>query len=191
MRLRDRVAIITGGASGIGRETCLLFAREGARVVIADFDTVAGQAVEAEIRELGGAGYFQRVDVTDKNATQAMVDNTVALFGKADILINNAGIIKDNMLTKLSTEDWDQVIAVNLTGVFNCTQAVVPVMVAQGYGRIVNCSSVVGLYGNFGQTNYAATKAGVIGMTKSWAKTMIKTPNNQEFDAESLVGLNL
>ncbi len=172
MRLKDKVAIITGGARGIGKEAGLLFLREGARVVVADFDGSAGEALEKEIRELGGEGYFYQVDVTDRNQTQAMVDNVMERFGRVDILINNAGITRDGILTKLNQEEWNQVIAVNLTGVFNCTQAVVQVMVSQGYGRVINASSVVGLYGNYGQTNYAATKAGVIGMTKSWAKEL-------------------
>ena len=172
MRLKDKVTIITGGARGIGKETGLLFLKEGARVVVADFDRSAGEAMEKEIKELGGVGYFYQVDVTDRKQTQAMIENVLERFGRVDILINNAGITRDGVLTKLKEEEWEQVIAVNLTGVFNCTQAVVQVMLSQGYGRVINTSSVVGLYGNFGQTNYAATKAGVIGMTKSWAKEL-------------------
>lgn len=172
MHLRDKVAIITGGARGIGKETGLLFLREGARIVVADFDRSAGEAMEKEIRELGGEGYFFQVDVTDRKQTQAMVENVLERFGRIDILINNAGITRDGFLTKLNEEEWEQVIAVNLTGVFHCTQAVVQVMISQGYGRVINASSVVGVYGNYGQTNYAATKSGVIGMTKSWAKEL-------------------
>lgn len=172
MRLMNKVTIITGGARGIGKETGLLFLREGARVVIADFDRSAGEAMEKEINELGGEGYFYQVDVTDRKQTQAMVENVMERFGRVDILINNAGITRDGFLTKLNEEEWEQVIAVNLTGVFNCTQAVVQVMINQGYGRVINASSVVGVYGNYGQTNYAATKSGVIGMTKSWAKEL-------------------
>ena len=172
MRLKDKVAIVTGGAKGIGKETALLFLREGARVVVADLERSAGEATAREMQELGGEGFFQAVDVTDEEQTQAMVDNAVARFGRVDILINNAGITSDAFLTKITSQQWEKVMAVNLTGVFNCTKAVAAVMIAQGYGRVINASSVVGLYGNMGQTNYAATKAGVIGLTKSWAKEL-------------------
>lgn len=170
MRLKDKVAVITGGARGIGKETGLLFLREGARVVVADFDRSAGEAMEKEIQDLGGEGYFYQVDVADRKHCQALVENVMERYGRIDILINNAGITRDGTLTKLKEEEWEQVIAVNLTGVFHCTQAVIQVMLNQGYGRVINASSVVGVYGNYGQTNYAATKSGVIGMTKSWAK---------------------
>lgn len=172
MRLKDKVALITGGARGIGRETALLFMKEGAKVVIADFDEVAGQAMEEEMSKLGGEGFFVPVNVADHTQAMSMVKAVVDRYGRVDILINNAGITRDGFLTKTSPEQWEQVIAVNLTGVFNCTQAVATVMLAQGSGRIINASSVVGLYGNIGQTNYAATKAGVIGMTRSWAKEL-------------------
>ena len=172
MRLKDKVAIITGGAHGIGKETARLFAREGAKVVLADFAAAAGEAAAQEIRAEGGEALFFPVNVTDLNQVQAMVDGTVEKFGRIDILVNNAGITRDAFLTKMSPEQWEQVIAVNLTGVFNCTRAVAPVMIGQGSGRILNAASVVGLYGNLGQTNYAATKAGVIGMTRTWAREL-------------------
>ncbi len=172
MRLKDKVAIITGGARGIGRETALLFAREGAKVAIGDFDREAGAATVQEICQMGGEALFFSVDVTDIKQVQLMVDGTLGGFGRIDILVNNAGITRDAFLTKMTPEQWNQVIAVNLTGVFNCTRAVVPVMISQGSGRILNAASVVGLYGNMGQTNYAATKAGVIGMTRTWAKEL-------------------
>ncbi len=172
MRLKDKVAIVTGGARGIGRETCLLFAREGAKVVVADFDLEAGQALAEEIGSRGGEAFFYQVDVRDPEGTRDMAKQAVDKFGRIDILINNAGITRDGFLSKISKENWDQVVAVNLTGVFNCTQAAVNYMLEQGYGRIITASSVVGVYGNMGQTNYAATKAGVIGMTKSWAKEL-------------------
>lgn len=172
MRLKDKVAIITGGAHGIGKETARLFAREGAKVVLADFAAAAGEAAAHEIRAEGGEALFFPVNVTDLNQVQAMVDGTVEKFGRIDILVNNAGITRDAFLTKMSPEQWEQVIAVNLTGVFNCTRAVAPVMIGQGSGRILNAASVVGLYGNLGQTNYAATKAGVIGMTRTWAREL-------------------
>ncbi|OAT85594.1 3-oxoacyl-ACP reductase FabG [Desulfotomaculum copahuensis] len=172
MRLKDKVAIITGGARGIGKETALVFIREGAKVVLGDFDAAAGEAAVQEIRALGGEALFFPVNVADPVQVRAMVDGTVEKSGRIDILVNNAGITRDALLTKMTPEQWEQVIAVNLTGVFNCTRAVVPVMISQGGGRIINAASVAGLYGNVGQTNYAATKAGVIGMTRSWAKEL-------------------
>ncbi len=174
MRLKDKVAIITGGAKGIGRETALLFAREGAKVVIGDFDVTAGQQTLADLKATAAQALFFEVDVTDRASVKRMVDGTVAEFGRVDILINNAGLTADAFLTKMTEEQWDRVIAVNLKGVFNCTQVVAPIMMEQGSGVILNASSVVGVYGNIGQTNYAATKAGVIGMTKSWAKELGK-----------------
>lgn len=172
MFLNDKVAIITGGARGIGRETALVFAREGAKVVVADFDREAGEKTAGDINASGGEAIFRKVDVTDRENVQAMVVETKEHFGKIDILVNNAGITADAMLLKMTEADWDKVIGVNLKGVFNCTQLVAPAMIEQGGGVILNASSVVGVYGNIGQTNYAATKSGVIGMTKSWAKEL-------------------
>ncbi|OAT81692.1 3-oxoacyl-ACP reductase FabG [Desulfotomaculum copahuensis] len=174
MRLNEKVAIITGGSRGIGKETALLFAKEGAKIVIGDFDTSAGEDTVNEIRRTLGEATFIQVNVIDIHLVQQMINKTVEMYGRIDILVNNAGITRDAFLTKISTEDWEQVIAVNLSGVFNCTRAVAPVMISQGSGRILNASSVVGIYGNIGQTNYAATKAGVIGMTRSWAKELGK-----------------
>lgn len=179
--LKDRVAIITGGANGIGRQTALTFAAAGATVAVWDMAAPAGQAVVAEIAAAGGRAVFQQVNVADAAAVGAAVAATHAQFGRVDILINNAGITRDAQLVKVKDgqvtgqmpeADFDAVINVNLKGVFNCTQAVAPIMIAQGYGRIVSASSVVGLYGNFGQTNYAASKAGVIGMTRVWAREL-------------------
>ena len=172
MLLKDKVAIVTGGARGIGRETALVFARAGAKVVVADFDKEAGEKTAGDINTSGGQAIFRQVDVTDRDNVQAMVDETKERFGQIDILVNNAGITADAMLLKMTEAQWDRVIGVNLKGVFNCTQLVVPAMVEQGGGVILNASSVVGVYGNIGQTNYAATKSGVIGMTKSWAKEL-------------------
>lgn len=174
MRLKEKVAIVTGGSRGIGKETALLFAQEGAKVVIGDFDSSAAEDTLNEIREKAGEAFFTHVNVTDSVQVQDMINKTVAKYGRIDILVNNAGITRDAFLTKITTEDWEQVIAVNLTGVFNSTRAVAPVMINQGSGRILNASSVVGIHGNIGQTNYAATKAGVIGMTRSWAKELGK-----------------
>jgi 3-oxoacyl-[acyl-carrier protein] reductase len=165
------VAIITGAGRGIGREAAVLFAREGAKVVLADVDP-QGEKVVGEIKELGGEAIFVRSDITNRESCVAMAAAAVSSFGRIDILVNNAGITRDAQLVKLAESDFDRVIAVNLKGTFNATQAVAPQMIEQGSGRIINVSSVVGLYGNFGQTNYAATKAGVIGMTKTWAREL-------------------
>ncbi len=178
MRLREMVALITGGATGIGKATAERFIEEGATAVICDVNTEAGQATA---EELGSEASFYKVDVTDRAAVQAWVDDVVAKYSRVDVLVNNAGILRDNQLVKLKDgelvkqmpeADFDLVIAVNLKGVFNCTQAVAPYMVKQGSGVILNATSVVGLDGNFGQTNYVATKAGVIGMTKVWAREL-------------------
>jgi 3-oxoacyl-[acyl-carrier protein] reductase len=171
MRLAGKVAIITGAGRGIGREAAVLFAREGAKVVLADVDP-QGEKVVGEIKELGGEAIFVRSDITNRESCVAMAAAAVSSFGRIDILVNNAGITRDAQLVKLAESDFDRVIAVNLKGTFNATQAVAPQMIEQGSGRIINVSSVVGLYGNFGQTNYAATKAGVIGMTKTWAREL-------------------
>jgi 3-oxoacyl-[acyl-carrier protein] reductase len=178
MRLADKVCLITGGAAGIGRATAERFAEEGASVVLCDVDRRAGSAAA---EELGSRVVFYAVDVTDRQAVQAWVDEVVREFGRIDVLVNNAGILRDATLVKVKNgelvkqmpeTDFDQVIAVNLKGVFNCTQAVAPHMIRQESGVILNASSVVGLDGNFGQTNYVATKAGVIGMTKVWAREL-------------------
>ncbi|WHY85130.1 3-oxoacyl-ACP reductase FabG [Neobacillus novalis] len=172
MRLQDKVAIITGAAGGIGLTATEVFAREGAKVAMADFNVEQG---EEQVRELRQAGYevtFFQVNVADRQSVDEMVDKVLAAYGKIDILINNAGITRDAMLSKLSVEDFEAVLDVNLTGVFHCTQAVLPAMIANGRGRIINTSSVSGVYGNVGQTNYAATKAGIVGMTKTWAKEL-------------------
>lgn len=178
MRLKDKVTLITGGAAGIGKATALRFAEEGAKVVICDVNEEAGKALLAE---LGPESRFYKVNVADRQEAQAWVDDVVAHFGRVDVLINNAGILRDGLFVRVKDGQlvkqmeeaaWDAVINVNLKGVFNCTQAVTPYMIKQGGGVIVNASSVVGLYGNFGQTNYVASKAGVIGMTKVWAREL-------------------
>ena len=172
MRLENKVAIITGGANGIGLAAVQRFIEEGAKVVIADFNEEQGKIVETQFLEQGANVKFVPVNVADKESAIQMVKEAIAAFGKVDILVNNAGITRDASLLKLSEEDFDAVIDVNLKGVFNCTQAVVPVMIAVGSGRIINTSSVTGVFGNFGQTNYTASKAAVIGMTKTWAKEL-------------------
>ncbi len=172
MRLTDKVAIITGSAQGIGLATALRFAAEGARVVVSDIGQQRVDQAVAAIVAQGGQAIGAVVDVTDRLAIDAMVAKVKTTWGRIDVLINNAGITKDARLAKMSSAQFDAVIAVNLKGVFECTQAVAETMTAQGSGSIVNASSVVGLYGNFGQTNYAATKAGVIGFTKTWAREL-------------------
>ncbi|MCX7211434.1 MAG: 3-oxoacyl-ACP reductase FabG [Burkholderiales bacterium] len=172
MRLTDKVAIITGSAQGIGLATALRFAAEGARVVVSDIGQQRVDQAVAAIVAQGGQAIGAVVDVTDRLAIDAMVAKVKATWGRIDVLINNAGITKDARLAKMSSAQFDAVIAVNLKGVFECTQAAAETMTAQGSGSIVNASSVVGLYGNFGQTNYAATKAGVIGFTKTWAREL-------------------
>jgi len=172
LRLKGKVVIITGGAGGIGRETALLFSREGARVAVADYDEQAGRQTADEINNDGGDALFVRVNVADSGSVQDMVRQVLAGFGTIDILINNAGITRDGFLVNMAEENFDLVIDVNLKGVFNCTKAVAPVMMEKGWGKIINTSSVAGVYGNIGQTNYSATKAGVIGLTKTWAKEL-------------------
>ena len=169
-KLKDRVAIVTGAASGIGKATALRFGAEGAAVAVWDVNTAGGEAVAQQINDAGGKATFYLVNTTDQNAIEEAAKAVHAAYGRIDILINNAGITRDATLKKLERAQWDLVIDVNLTGVYLCTQAVVPYMEANLYGRIICASSIVGLTGNFGQTNYAATKAGVIGMTKVWAR---------------------
>ena len=167
MRLKDKIAIVTGGARGIGRAVCELFAREGAVVILLDL-LPQGQEVADRINANGGTAAFHAVSVTDKGAIADLFAGVHQKYGRIDILINNAGITRDRTLEKMSEQEWDAVMEVNLKGVFLCTQAAIPYMKAQKYGRIVSAASNVGLRGNFGQTNYAATKAGVIAMAKTW-----------------------
>jgi 3-oxoacyl-[acyl-carrier protein] reductase len=183
IELRQRVAVITGGANGIGRATALAFAEAGATIAIWDLVEQAGQALVTEIAEQGGTAAFFNVNVTAQADVEAATIATLARFGRIDILINNAGITRDAQLIKvkegeitgkMSDTEFDAVVSVNLKGVFTCTQAVAPRMIRQGYGRIISAASVVALYGNFGQTNYVASKAGVIGMTKVWARELGK-----------------
>lgn len=170
MRLKDKVAIITGGANGIGLAACKKFVAEGAKVIMADFDEQSGNIQVNSLRELGHEITFLKVDVTDRVSVDSLVANVLKTYGTIDILINNAGITRDAMLLKMKPSDFQQVLDVNINGVFNCTQAVVPHFIEKSSGKIINTSSVTGVYGNVGQTNYAASKAAVIGMTKSWAK---------------------
>lgn len=173
MRLQHRIAIITGGARGIGKAAAELFAKEGATVIIWDL-LEQGQETADDIIKNGGKAAFMKVAVTEPAAIKIAVDEIIAKYSRIDILINNAGITRDRSFLKMSQDEWQSVIDVNLTGVFNCTKEVVPYMVEQKYGKIVCTSSIVGITGNFGQTNYVATKAGIIGMVKTWAKEFAK-----------------
>ncbi|MEW7291771.1 3-oxoacyl-ACP reductase FabG [Aquimarina sp. 2304DJ70-9] len=173
MRLKDKVAIVTGGARGIGKAVSELFAKEGATVIIWDL-LDDGESIAQKIVEAGNIAEFTKISVTDKEAIEAEAERIYKKYSKIDILINNAGITKDRTLHKMSEAEWDAVIDVNLKGVFLCTQVVSKYMKEKGYGRIVSAASNVGLRGNFGQTNYAATKAGVIAMSKTWTMELGK-----------------
>ncbi|MGE7916190.1 3-oxoacyl-ACP reductase FabG [Lysinibacillus xylanilyticus] len=169
MRLNNKVAIITGAANGIGYAAAERFIEEGAFVVIADFNEEAGVSAA---QQLGDQALFVQVNVAEKESVKKLVSTVIEHTGRVDILVNNAGITRDAMLSKMTEEQFQQVLDVNLTGVFHCTQEVIPHMVAAGEGKIINTSSVSGVYGNVGQTNYAATKAAIVGMTKTWAKEL-------------------
>ena len=172
MRLVDKVAIITGGGQGIGLATAIKFAQEGARVAVCDINEEAASAAARTINDGGGDAISFRIDVTDKDSIARMVQGVMAKWGRIDTLVNNAGIVQDAQFRKMTEEQFDRVIDVNLKGVYNCTKAVVNIMLEQNSGCILNASSIVGLYGNFGQTNYAATKFAVIGMVKTWAREL-------------------
>ena len=171
-RLTQKVSIITGAAQGIGLATALKFAQEGAIVIVCDIQQAGVDAAVAQCQAAGATAVGFVLDVTQRDMVDAVVAQVKDRFGRIDVLINNAGITKDARLQKMTLEQFDRVIDVNLRGVFHCAQAVVDTMVAQGSGVILNASSVVGIYGNFGQTNYAATKFGVIGFTKTWSREL-------------------
>ncbi|WP_080057814.1 3-oxoacyl-ACP reductase FabG [Spirosoma aerolatum] len=171
MRLLNKVAIITGAARGIGQKAAEIFCQEGATVMIWDV-LDEGESTAQTLRSQGFRCEFKHVSTTDVEAIEAAAKEVVDEFGRIDILINNAGITRDKTLLKMSFAEWQQVIDVNLTGVFNCTKIVAPYMVEQKYGRIICTSSINGVHGAFGQTNYAAAKAGIIGMVRSWAKEL-------------------
>lgn len=172
MRLKDKVAIITGGANGIGLEASKLFLKEGGKVAIADYDGDTASRRASELQEEGFQVLALQVNVADRESVDIMVKDVKNHFGQIDILVNNAGITRDAMLSKMTAEQFQQVIDVNLTGAFHCAQAVLPYLVAQGKGKIINTSSVSGTFGNVGQSNYAAAKSGLIGLTKTWAKEL-------------------
>jgi len=179
--LRGKVVIVTGAAAGIGRATARCFAAEGARVAAWDVRDSEAASITEELRATGGEGLFRAVNVTGAAAIETGIEEVLARWGRIDVLVNNAGIVRDAQLVKwkdgeavstLGESEFDAVVAVNLKGVFLATRAVVPHMIAGGGGVVLSASSVSALYGNFGQTNYAATKAGVIGMTRSWAREL-------------------
>jgi 3-oxoacyl-[acyl-carrier protein] reductase len=181
--LKNKVVIVTGGSAGIGRATAMRFAEEGGKVAAWDVNDKGSDALIKELKDAGGEGMFAAVNVSDRKSVEAGVQDVIARWGRIDVLVNNAGIVRDSQLVKwkdgnvvatMTDEQWDAVMAVNLKGVFTCTRAVAPQMIKQGSGVILSASSVVGLYGNFGQTNYVATKAGVIGMTQTWARELGK-----------------
>jgi 3-oxoacyl-[acyl-carrier protein] reductase len=174
MKLANKVCIVTGAAQGIGLATALKFAKEGATVVVCDLRPEGVEAAVEACRAVtpGAVAEGHVVDVTDRVSVDLMVASVLESHGRVDVLVNNAGITKDARLQKMSLAQFDAVIDVNLRGVFHCAQAVADAMVAQGSGVILNASSVVGIYGNFGQTNYAAAKFGVIGFTKTWSREL-------------------
>ncbi|SFC41467.1 3-oxoacyl-[acyl-carrier-protein] reductase [Polaromonas sp. OV174] len=171
-RLQNKVSLITGAAQGIGLATARKFAQEGAIVIVCDVKPDAVNAAVEQCQALGAQAVGYLMDVTQRAMVDAVVDKVKERFGRIDVLVNNAGITQDARLQKMTLEQFDRVIDVNLRGVFHCAQAVSDIMVAQGQGVILNASSVVGIYGNFGQTNYAASKFGVIGFTKTWSREL-------------------
>ncbi|RPJ48738.1 MAG: 3-oxoacyl-ACP reductase FabG [Betaproteobacteria bacterium] len=172
MRLKDKVAIITGAGRGIGQATAIKFTREGAKVVVCDIRQDWIDETVKLCQEAGGTAMGQIADVRDMKSLEALVNATVGKWGRIDCLVNNAGIVADAQLKNMTEDQFDRVIEINLKGVYNCTRAVVNQMIAQQSGVILNSSSIVGLYGNFGQTNYAASKFAVIGMVKTWAREL-------------------
>ena len=171
-RLIGKVSLITGAAQGIGLATAKKFAQEGAVVVVCDIHAEAVNAAVAQCQALGAQAEGHTMDVTQRDQVDAVISVVLARHGRIDVLVNNAGITQDARLQNMTQEQFDRVIDVNLRGVFHCAQAVANTMVAQGSGVILNASSVVGIYGNFGQTNYAASKFGVIGFTKTWSREL-------------------
>ncbi|MBN3815439.1 3-oxoacyl-ACP reductase FabG [Paraburkholderia sp. Se-20369] len=172
MKLKNKVAVITGAAAGIGQATARKFASEGATVILCDRATDAVEQEAISLRSEGYTAAAYSLDVTDRAGIEALAADVMEKFGRIDILVNNAGITLDAKVARMTEEQFDRVIDVNLKGVFNCTQAVVGAMLERQSGVILNASSVVGIYGNFGQTNYAASKFGVLGFTKTWAREL-------------------
>ncbi len=172
MKLKDKVAIVTGSARGIGRAIALELVRNGAKLVICDLNMDDIQIVVDQFTEMGGEAKGFVSNVTQAEDAQQLIDKTIEAFGKVDILVNNAGITRDNLLMRMKEDEWDAVIAVNLKGTYNCIRAIAKPFIKQRSGKIINLASVVGQIGNAGQVNYSASKAGVIGLTKSVAKEL-------------------
>lgn len=170
MRLRNKTAVITGSANGIGLAAAKKFAQEGCKVIMADFDENKGAAEARALKEAGVDAVFYQIDVASRESVDSFAGRVIEEYGSIDILVNNAGITRDGLMSKMREEDFQKVLDVNLTGVFHCTQALLPALMVSGKGKIINTTSASGLFGNVGQTNYAASKAAVIGMTKTWAK---------------------
>lgn len=171
--LKDKIVLITGGGKGIGAAIAREMASQGAVVIINySHSEAAAKEVQSEIRRAGGQADIFRCDVSDYNSVKAMTGDIIQHYGRLDILVNNAGIVKDGLLMRMKETDFNEVININLKGTFNCIQSVARQMLKQRYGRIINMSSVVGIYGNAGQVNYAASKAGIIGLTRSAAKEL-------------------
>lgn len=171
---KDKVAVITGASRGIGRSIALALAEAGAKIVAVDIDLAATEATVAELKQLGVEALAVQGNVTLADDAEKMIDAAVKAFGRVDILVNNAGITRDGLLMRMKDEDWDAVLTVNLKGAFLCTRAAAKVMTKQRSGRIINIASVVGQMGNAGQANYCASKAGLIGLTKSNARELAK-----------------
>jgi len=172
MELKNKVAFITGGARGIGREIAAVFAQGGADIVLGDIDKESVEKSASVLRQYSVKAEGYVLDVSSLSACEQVSKMAVDNFGRIDILVNNAGITRDNLLIRMSEDDFDKVIAINLKGTFNCTKIISRIMMRQRYGRIINIASVIGIIGNAGQANYAASKAGIIGITKSTAKEM-------------------
>ena len=172
MMLENQVALVTGGARGIGRAIAMALAAAGAKIVVSDIDLEAAQKTAEELKEGGSEAFAVAGDVSDSGSVEGMIRESLDRFGRIDILVNNAGVTRDGLLMRMKEEDWDLVMRINLKGVYLCTKAIMRSMMKQRSGRIINIASVVGVMGNAGQANYAASKAGVIGFTKSAAKEM-------------------
>lgn len=170
MGLAEKVVLVTGAGGGIGKAVALKFSQLGAKVVVADVLEEFSLSTASQITGQGGESLAVTVDVSQISSVEEMVKKILDKFGRIDILINNAGITRDNLLLRMKEEDWDKVISINLKGVFNCTKTVIRSMMKQRWGKIVNIASIIGIIGNAGQSNYAASKGGVISLTKSWAK---------------------
>jgi len=198
--LKNKVVIVTGASAGIGRATAVRFAEEGANIAAWDISDRDTAVLVREIEAAGGRALFRSVNVAEASSVNSAVAEVLEKWGRIDVLINNAGITRDAQLAKwkdgavastMTDEQWDAVIGVNLKGVFNCTRAVVPHMIQGGGGVILSASSVVGIYGNFGQTNYVATKAGVIGMTRTWARELGKYKIRVNAVAPGFIGTDM